>query len=82
MDDFKDLDEFIIEHVTRCVEDLKKHDHGQTYKSEVLCREFWADFKWEHNQIGRRIRWLEKNNRLPIVYVDRAPDNGALYRLK
>ena len=82
MEDFEDLDQFIIEHVTRTVSELKNHDLDGEYKANVLCRNFWGDFEGLHITIGRRIKWLSENNRLPITYIGTGPDNGALYKLK
>jgi len=80
----EDFDEFIIEQVTHTVSELKKHDHDGVYKSNVLCRDIWKEKEFEelHNIIGRRIKQLADNNRLPIYYVGRARDNGAEYKLK
>ena len=79
MDDF---DDFIVEHLTPTVGELKKHDNDGQYKAKVLCRDFWDDFEELHKLIGKRIRWLADNNRLPIYYVGRDSANNALYKLK
>ena len=78
----EDLDEFIIEHVTRTVSELKIHDNDGVYKSKILCRDFWEDLDGVHQLIGKHIRLLANNNRLPIVYVGKDDANAALYRLK
>ena len=78
----EDLDEFIIENVTTRIPILKKIDPDKLYKSGALCAEFWKEFKGHHTVIGKRIKWLSKNNRLPIIYIGTGPDNGALYKLK
>ena len=74
-------DDFIIDHVTLRVSILKEIDPDKLYRSEELCADFWETFNGLHTKIGKRIKALSKNNKLPIQPVERTSCNKWLYRL-
>ena len=76
------LDDFIIDHVIPRIGILKKIDPDKLYKSGELCADFWKAFDGSHTVIGKRIKSLSENGKLPIESVDRTSCNKWLYRLK
>ena len=82
MEDLEVLDELIIDYVTIRIPILKKSDPDELYTSAELCVDFWEDFKAWHTVIGKHIKALSENGKLPIEPVDRTSCNKWLYRLK
>ncbi len=77
----EDLDGFIIEHVTTRIIVLKKCDPNKLYRAAELCVDFWKAFDGHHTVIGKRIKSLSANNRLPIEPAGRTSCNKQQYRL-
>ena len=77
----EDLDEFIIDNVNLRIGILKKIDPDKLYKSGELCADFWEAFDGLHIVIGKRLKALSENNKLPIEVADRTSCNKWLYRL-
>ena len=78
----EELDEFIVDHVIPRIGILKKIDPDKRYIAAELCADFWEDFEAWHTIIGKRIKALADNGKLPIEPVDRTSCNKQLYRLK
>ena len=81
MEDFDELDNFIIDYLTISIEVLKKRGPNKLYKAEELCINFWGKFNGLHPVIGKRIKSLSKNKKIPIESAGRTSCNKQLYRL-
>ena len=82
MDDFEELDNFLIEYVPPKLEALKRSNPNKLYLAKEMCAEFWADIEVAPTVIGARVKALAEKGRLPIQLAGSTSSNWQLYRLK